>query len=195
MTASQTVSFSIKLSLIIWEISYIFRLMQSLQRVRERQARASAVPSSRASTRPRVHTPNNTTTIDTITTDPNGVQRTERRFVNNNDEPNPKPIWNSSNVAHPTKTPRSVFLDGRPADNPVPPRQIITATPSNRSIPYSAVTTPVKVVHVSSTTTEEPSSSMPVYIQHPQYTYPTNSKLIRTDPEGKYISSYFYFFI
>ncbi|CAF1234192.1 unnamed protein product [Rotaria sp. Silwood1] len=94
-------------------------LLQSLQRVRERQSRVDVVSPSR----PQNNVPNNSLPIETITTGP---------------------------------------INERPK-----------------------VTTPVKVVRLPKTVIQEPSNTSPVYIQYPQQTYPTNTKLIRTEPQGK----------
>jgi len=167
----------------LFNISYLqanSALIRSLQRARDRQARVGVASPSRPPSR----TPDNTTTIETITTGPNGEQRIERRIINNIDQPNPKPNWNTSTTYQPTKIPRSVYLDpNRPVENVVE-RQIVPFGYTTRPITSTEVTTPVKVVRVPSTIIEEPSRSTPVYIQHPQQTYRTSTKLIRKDHEG-----------
>jgi hypothetical protein len=81
--------------------------------------------------------------------------------------------------------PRSAFLEpNRPVENVVQ-RQIITPGYTTRPLTNTEITTPVKVVRLPTTIIEEPSRTAPVYIQYPQQTYQTSTKLIRTDPEGK----------
>ncbi|CAF3507315.1 unnamed protein product [Rotaria sp. Silwood1] len=152
-------------------------LLQSLQRVRERQSRVDVVSPSR----PQNNVPNNSLPIETITTGPIN----ERPSMKNIDQSNSKPPWNSSTVAQPTRTPHSAFFDNnRPVENNIP-RQIYPATSTIRPLTNTEVTTPVKVVRLPKTVIQEPSNTSPVYIQYPQQTYPTNTKLIRTEPQGK----------
>ncbi|CAF3540711.1 unnamed protein product [Rotaria sp. Silwood1] len=101
--------------------------------------------------------------------------------------------WNSSTGAQPTRTPHSAFFDNnRPVENNIP-RQIYPATSTIRPLTNTEVTTPVKVVRLPTTVIQEPSNTSPVYIQYPQQTYPTNTKLIRTEPQGKLSSIWFVF--
>ena len=105
----------------------------------------------------------------------------------------PEPVatrapWNSSNVARPGQTPRSVFLDTATDDNN-PARHTLAVPSNSRSIntsdtrPSSATK---KVVYVPSVVTEEPVRRSPVYVHYPQTnTYPVNSKFVRTDGGGK----------
>jgi hypothetical protein len=69
-------------------------------------------------------------------------------------------------------------------------RQTITANSTTRPYNNTEVTTPVKVVRLPSTVYEEPTRTPPYYVQHPQQTYLTNTKLIRTEPEGKFEVSF-----
>lgn len=184
MTTSQTVrlgfSFLIKLSFFL-NIQANAALLRSLQRTRDRQTRVGTVSSSR----PQSRAPSNATTIETITTGPNGEQRIERRIVNNTGPTNPKPAWNTSKTVQPQKTPRSVFLDpNQPVENVIQ-RQIITSGPTTYPVSNTEVTTPVKVVRLPSTVMEESTRTTPIYIQHPQHTYQTTTKMYRTDPEGE----------
>ncbi|CAF3464355.1 unnamed protein product [Rotaria sp. Silwood1] len=157
-------------------------LLQSLQRVRERQSRVDVVSPSR----PQNNVPNNSLPIETITTGPIN----ERPSMKNIDQSNSKPPWNSSTVAQPTRTPHSAFFDNnRPVENNIP-RQIYPATSTIRPLTNTEVTTPVKVVRLPTTVIQEPSNTSPVYIQYPQQTYPTNTKLIRTEPQVVVLDSH-----
>ncbi|CAF0862247.1 unnamed protein product [Rotaria sordida] len=139
-------------------------LLHSLQRARDPQSYVNVVSPSY----PQNNVPYNSSPIETITTGP---------IIKNTDQSNSKPSWNSSSVAQPTKTSRSVFLDNNV------PRQIYPTATTIRPVNNTEVTTPVKVVRLPTTIMEEPSNRSPVYIQYPQQTYPTNTKLIRTEPQ------------
>ncbi|CAF4279362.1 unnamed protein product [Rotaria sp. Silwood2] len=157
-------------------------LLQSLQRVRERQSRVDVVSPSR----PQNNVPNYSSPIQTITTGP----ISERPIIKNTDQPNSKPPWNSSTGAPPTRTTRSVFLDNnRPVENNVP-RQIFPAASTVYPLTNTDITTPVKVVRLPTTIVEGPSNASPVYIQYPQQTHPANTRVIRTDPQVVVLESH-----
>ena len=130
-------------------------------------------------------------TIEAISTGPNY----ERRTSKNTNNSNPRLPWNSSTVIQPTKTPRSVLYDSnRLVENNILYHKHISS-PANLPLTNAVVTGPVKVVHPSKTKTEEPSRTTSTYIRQLQQTYPANTKLIRTAPEGKErtASSFYYF--
>jgi hypothetical protein len=107
--------------------------------------------------------------LDTISLASNG----ERRAVKPIDQ---RPLWNTSTISQPSKTPRSVFLDG---DAPV-----------DRPISRPEVTTPMKVMPVVKTLNEHPvtNGAKTIYYQPQPTTYVTTTKVARADPEGNHES-------
>ena len=148
--------------------------MQSLKRARARQPNPAIPSASRASSRDPPRSKGSPSAAETMSI----ASISERRPAPSKIDT--RPSWNGSTVIHGNRPPKSVFLDATSAENRPP-----TST-TGRPLTSDEPSVPVKVVHVTPSMIESGTNN---YTRNPvtPSTYSSNSKLIRTDPDGNTI--------